>query len=170
MIDLETCIRALNTNKVRFVLIGGVAMTVQGSAYVTNDIDIAYSNDRSNLEHLVEALAPFQPRLRMSSQETVPFKFDVRSLAAGSNFTLDTSIGAIDLLGYVSGFSDYAAIEAMSEERSLFDGVVKVLSVEGLIKAKRAAGRQKDMLAIPELEALLEADQSGASADKGKGA
>ena len=170
MIDLETCIRALNTNKVRFVLIGGAAMTVQGSAYVTNDIDIAYSNDRPNLEHLVEALAPFQPKLRMASQEAVPFKFDVRPLAAGSNFTLDTSIGAIDLLGYVSGFSGYAAVEAMSEERSLFDGVVKVLSVEGLIKAKRAAGRQKDMLAIPELEALLEADQSGASADKGKGA
>jgi hypothetical protein len=33
---------------------------------------------------------------------------------------------------------------------------VRVLTLEGLIKAKRAAGRTKDLLVLPELEALRE--------------
>jgi hypothetical protein len=32
------------------------------------------------------------------------------------------------------------------------------LDLPGLIKAKRAAGREKDLAALPELESLLEAD------------
>ena len=39
---------------------------------------------------------------------------------------------------------------------NLFGYEVKVLSIEGLIKAKRAAGRTKDLLVLPELEALQE--------------
>ncbi len=38
----------------------------------------------------------------------------------------------------------------------LFDFDVKVLSLNGLIKAKRAAGRPKNLLVLPELEALKE--------------
>jgi hypothetical protein len=33
---------------------------------------------------------------------------------------------------------------------------VQILSLEGLIKAKRALGRTKDLLVLPELEALRE--------------
>ncbi|MBI4468648.1 MAG: hypothetical protein HY650_04920 [Acidobacteria bacterium] len=39
---------------------------------------------------------------------------------------------------------------------SLFGIAWNVLSLEGLIAAKRAAGRAKDLVAIPELEALRE--------------
>ena len=38
----------------------------------------------------------------------------------------------------------------------LFDFEVRVLSIEGLILAKRAAGRTKDLLVLPELEAMQE--------------
>ncbi|MEO6590421.1 MAG: hypothetical protein ABIP06_14070 [Pyrinomonadaceae bacterium] len=38
----------------------------------------------------------------------------------------------------------------------LFDYDIKILSIDGLIKSKRAAGRTKDLLVLPELEALKE--------------
>ena len=41
----------------------------------------------------------------------------------------------------------------------LFGYRFAVLSLDGLISSKRAAGRQKDLLALPELEALREATQ-----------
>jgi len=40
---------------------------------------------------------------------------------------------------------------------NLLGNDVRVLSIDGLIAAKRAAGRPKDMLVLPELEALKEA-------------
>jgi hypothetical protein len=41
--------------------------------------------------------------------------------------------------------------------RTFSDWFPPVLSLEGLILAKRASGRPKDLIALPELEALLEA-------------
>lgn len=38
----------------------------------------------------------------------------------------------------------------------LYDRDIRVLSIDALIKAKRAAGRDKDLLVLPELEALQE--------------
>jgi hypothetical protein len=39
-----------------------------------------------------------------------------------------------------------------------FDRDILALNLPGLIRAKRAAGREKDLSALPELESLLEAE------------
>jgi|GEM_PF-1319185 len=44
---------------------------------------------------------------------------------------------------------------SLSERIRLFGFAVWVLSLEGLIRSKKAAGRPKDLNALPELEALL---------------
>jgi hypothetical protein len=77
-------------------------------------------------------------------------------LQSGTNFTLKSEIGDIDLLGEVKGVGSYAEVEKESLVMSLFGFDVKVLSIAALIKAKRAAGRTKDLLVLPELEALQE--------------
>ncbi|MEK7785119.1 MAG: hypothetical protein AAB658_06795 [Chloroflexota bacterium] len=77
-------------------------------------------------------------------------------MLAGLNFTLDTDLGALDLLGEASPFGEFLQVIQHAEEAELFGYRVRVLSLEALIDAKRAAGRQKDLLVIPELEALLE--------------
>jgi hypothetical protein len=40
-----------------------------------------------------------------------------------------------------------------------FDRKIAILDLPSLIKAKRAAGREKDLAALPELESLLEASE-----------
>ncbi|HTM09860.1 MAG TPA: nucleotidyltransferase [Verrucomicrobiae bacterium] len=152
---VEKLLRALDSERVAFVIIGGAAAVLQGSAYVTNDLDVCYSRERKNLEKLVAALAPLHPSLR-AAPKNLPFKLDAATLKSGLNFTFDTDIGDLDLLGEVSGLGDYSAVEALSEEMEIFGMRCKVLTLEGLIKAKRAAGRRKDLLILPELEALLE--------------
>jgi hypothetical protein len=75
---------------------------------------------------------------------------------AGLNFTLTTDLGAIDLLGEISGLGSYEGLKATSETLPLYGFEMSVLSLEGLLIAKRAAARGKDKEAIVELEALLE--------------
>jgi len=61
------------------------------------------------------------------------------------------------LLGEVAGVGNYEDIFSDSEIKELFGLPIRVLSIGGLIKAKTAAGRTKDLLVLPELEALREA-------------
>ena len=49
MIDFVRCVQALVDAGVEFVIIGGCAAVLHGSAYITNDLDICYSRRRENL-------------------------------------------------------------------------------------------------------------------------
>jgi transcriptional regulator with XRE-family HTH domain len=156
---------AIAKAKVRYVIIGGVAMRLQASAILTYDLDIAYARDTENIRGLVAALRPFRPRLR-GVKGDVPFRFDERTISSGLNFTLTTEVGDVDLLGSLAGFKNFEAVWASSETRRIAGIDVQVLNLEGLIKAKRAAGRAKDFAFLPELEALLEVRQKFGEKDK----
>ncbi len=155
MVEFELAIKALTGNDVSFVIVGGVAISVHSTGYVTKDLDFCYLRTTENLKKIVSAFSPFNPRLR-GFPEDLPFVWDERTLQNGTNFTLKTTIGDIDLLGEVAGVGDYRAVKKESIIARLFDSDVCVLTLGGLIKAKRAAGRTKDLLVLPELEALRE--------------
>ena len=57
--QFERAVQALCDADVDFVVIGGLAATLHGSAQVTYDLDICYSRAYANLRRLIEALAPF---------------------------------------------------------------------------------------------------------------
>lgn len=156
MIDIEKAIIAMASNEVDFVVIGGIALSIHATAYITFDIDFAYSRSKDNLIKIAKAIAPFEPRPRGFPKE-LPFVWDVSTLSNGSVFTLDTSIGEIDLLSEVKGIGDYSDVLAASEKFELWGFDVNVLSVDGLIAAKTAAGREKDIPGLKHLEALKEA-------------
>ena len=160
MLDLERLLNAMHESDVRFVAVGGVAAVAHGSAHVTEDFDICYARDRANLERLVEALRPFDPRLR-GAPDDLPFQWDEKTLRAGSNFTLSTDVGSIDLLGHVSGLGAYEAVEAQSDTLNLYGHPTRVLSLDGLIASKEAAAREKDERMLPELRALRALREKG---------
>lgn len=155
MIELVPAIQSLFKNEVEFVILGGVAIGFHGSSYVTQDLDFCYRRNKENLKKIVSALIKFNPRPR-DFPENLPYIFDETTLQNATNFTFGTEVGDIDLLGEVVGVGDYSAVEKMSITMQIFDCELKVLSVEGLILAKRAAGRPKDLFVLPELEAMQE--------------
>lgn len=158
-LKVESFLKELHRLGVEFVIIGGMAAVAHGSAYLTLDLDLCYSRKKENLEKLTQALAPFHPSLRGAPPD-LPFTLDVSALRAGMNFTLTTDLGDLDLLGEVAGLGDYAGVLSFSEELELYGMRCKVLTLEGLIKNKRAVGRAKDLRLLPELEALLEIRKS----------
>ncbi len=155
MIDFKTAVRALSDGGVEFVLVGGLAATVHGSARLTRDVDIVYARSSDNMQRLVLALAPYHPYLR-GAPPGLPFRWDVATLERGLNFTLITSIGDLDLLGEIVGGGRYEDLLQHTATIQLFSVDCRCVTLEWLIRLKRAAGRPKDLEAIAELEALLE--------------
>jgi predicted nucleotidyltransferase len=82
--------------------------------------------------------------------------FDAKTIRAGLNVTLATDLGDLDLLGEVSGLGFFEAVLGASES-SVVSGVhCRILSLEGLLRTKVAAGRKKDLNAIEELKGLID--------------
>src|SRR5438876_5865929 len=99
---LEETIRILYDAGVEFVVIGGAAMGLQGSARLTRDIDFCYARAAKNMDRFAKALEPFHPVLRGAPPE-LPFRFDAKTIASGLNFTLTTDLGDLDFRGEVAG-------------------------------------------------------------------
>jgi hypothetical protein len=152
---LRMALQALCDSGVDFVVVGGVSATFHGSETVTYDLDICYSRSGPNLRRLAEALAPFHPRPRDFPAD-LPFLWDEATLRNGFLFTLQTDLGDIDLLGEVTGLGGYDALKANSIVVEAFERRVSTLDLGSLIKA---AGREKDLRVLPELESLLEAEE-----------
>ena len=150
MTDVQRLLDALTAAGVHFVVVGGVALVLRGSSRVTVDLDLCYSRDRANLRRLVGALAPFRPRLRGAPPD-LPFLWDERTLASGLNFTLATDLGDIDILGEIAGVGGYAQVAAGSSELCVGEARVLVMDLDALERAKRAAGRARDLLDLAEI-------------------
>jgi predicted nucleotidyltransferase len=69
---------------------------------------------------------------------------------------LTTTLGDIDLLGEITGGGGYDQLVSATETIDLFGAACRCVTLEALIRLKRAAGRPKDIEAIAELEALRE--------------
>lgn len=74
---------------------------------------------------------------------------------------METPLGFIDLLGGIPGGGTYRDLVDAGVELHLLAGTAKCPSLEQLIRAKRAAGRPKDLEALAELEALREEALNG---------
>jgi hypothetical protein len=156
--DFEGLLRALRDAAVEFIVVGGAAANVHGSARLTLDLDVVYSRTRENVERLVRALEPLRPYLR-GAPPGLPFRWDVETVRKGLNFTLSTTLGHLDVLGEVTGGGDYPALLPDTVTAELFGAACRCLNLDKLIQVKRAAGRPKDLEAIAELEAIREERQ-----------
>ena len=155
MTDFAGVIRTLVDAGIDFILVGGVAGTVHGSARLTRDVDVVYARSPENMRRLVDALASHNPYLRGAPQG-LPFLWDLNTIQRGLNFTLATRLGDLDLLGELTGGGGFEELREHASSVRVFDRDVQVLDLDWLIRVKRAAGRPRDLEAVAELEALRE--------------
>jgi hypothetical protein len=149
---LET-LRTLTGHGVRFVIIGGFAAAIRGSPMMTGDIDVCHAREADNLGRLASALAELGATLR-GAPTGVPFRVDARSLTEGDHFTFSTRCGALDCLATPAGTDGFPDLDRHATDEDLDGLVVRVASLEDLIRMKRAAGRPQDRIAIEWLTAV----------------
>ncbi len=147
----------LTHHRVDFVVIGGVAARLHGTGHATVDIDICPSADGENLERLAIALRSIETRLRVDgTPEGIPFDPHPDQLGKMSTLTLVTTHGPVDLCFAPAGFAEGYEAFRSGEVVIVVSGVdVPVASLADVITSKRAAGRPKDIVALPVLEARL---------------
>jgi hypothetical protein len=153
--DPRPILETLARHRVDFVLAGGLAGVVLGSAFQTGDVDVVYDRSSGNLERLAIALRELGATLR-GARKDVPFLLDAKSLAAGANFTFDTRYGSLDILGDPAGAPRYETLRANSERLDVGGIAVAVSSIDDLIAMKEAAGRPRDKLMVSEYKLLAD--------------
>ncbi len=159
MINAQPILQSLVEKHVEFVVVGGLAMVTRGSSYVTDDLDICYRRSVENISRLSNAIELFEPYLR-GAPKGLPFRFDAATISAGLNFTLTTTCGSFDVLGEIAGVGGYESVVGQSTPELVFGLTIMTLSLDGLIAAKKAAGRIKDKLHLLELDELKKMRQS----------
>jgi hypothetical protein len=94
------------------------------------------------------------PQGASAAHRPVPFLLDGRTLESGDHFTFAADVGPSDCLGTPAGTDGFADIDASATDEDLGGLVVRVASLDDLIRMKRAADRPQDRIAIEWLSAL----------------
>jgi predicted nucleotidyltransferase len=144
-------LQRLTDGGVDYVVIGGVAVAMQGYGRATKDLDITYATHPANLEALGAVLIAAGARLR-GVPEDVPFVPDGRTLRHTQILTLDTVDGGLDLLVDPSGAPPYKTLHSRSELVDYEGLQIRIVGLEDLLSMKRAARRPQDLADVEALE------------------
>lgn len=155
MIDINRLLQRLCDADIDFVIVGGFAATLHGSSLVTRDLDVCAILSKENVEKLRDALRDLNPAHRLTSQK-ISFLDSPDSSVEVHNLYLRTDFGPVDILGSILGVGEFDRVRAASIQVELFDRSCRVISLDDLIRAKEALGREKDLLAAKELRAVRE--------------
>jgi hypothetical protein len=150
---VDRLLGTLTAHNVDFVVVGGIAATLLGSASDTFDLDICPATDAGNLDRLGNALVDLGARLR-GIEESAPFTPDGAALARVEILTLETESGPLDVLMRPGGAPPYEELRRRAERKDIGAFSVLVASIDDLIAMKLSAGRPKDLLMVDELEAI----------------
>ena len=144
---------ALAHRRVEFIVVGGVAAALQGAPVLTFDLDVVHLRTEENVGRLLAALADLGARYRGDPRNLAPSGKD---LMGPGHHLLETTHGALDLLGAVAPGLAYEDLVGHTVSLDLEVASIPVLELSKLIEIKEAAGRPKDLAALPTLRATLE--------------
>jgi hypothetical protein len=156
-VDYGDVLKMLVGRGVRFAVAGGFACVAHGVVRVTMDLDLVVEVTDENLERLWDTLSGLglvtqQPisRSQGTSAAALSRLATEKNLRALSWIHPDQPFVVVDLLvGQPLTWS-----EDLSQRMPLFGVETPVLRRAELIRQKRAAGREKDLVDVRELEKL----------------
>lgn len=133
--DFAEFIRILGRHRVRFLVIGGYAMAHHGLVRATNHVDVLIATDDRNIE-----------RVRAATREFVGVEPSERALRPPRGmFRVGSPSAHVDVTTKVDGIADFDAVYDLRSRGEFFGTPVGYLSLEDMLRTKRAAGRPKDI-------------------------
>jgi hypothetical protein len=150
----------LNSAGVEYIVVGGVAARLHGSPLTTDDLDVCCPMDEANMAKLIRAIGGLEPKFRFHPR-LPPLPQTAKELSKFRNLNLITTHGKFDVLGEITGIGNYADVAKHLVVLEVEEQPTRVLDLDGLIAAKKAAGREKDKLGVMHLEAVKKRKDSG---------
>jgi hypothetical protein len=139
-------------HEVDFVVIGGFAAIAHGSQRLTQDLDLVIDRRVANCRRLIRALGELEAEYRSSSGRWVKVspKADPKWVAK-ENRLFDTRAGGIDVFNKLDGVPAWKEARPRAVEVDAFGHRFPVLDKDTLIRSKLAAGREKDLADVADL-------------------
>lgn len=166
MSAIEPVLEALTGAGVRFVVVGGVAVVLQGHPRFTADLDLVVDLESEVALRAVDALgrlglkprAPVNPRL-FADAEVRNAWIEQKGLRVFTMWDPSDPLREVDL--FAEHPIPFEELWARADIVTLASGTVRVASIPDLIALKRLADRPEDRLDIEALEAILEERRRG---------
>ena len=155
----------LQKNGLDFVIIGDVCCIYYGVQLATFDLDICCRFDEPNLRRIEQAVIDLHPFHRLVANK-LPLELNSDLCSRLKNLYLQTDIGRLDCLGEVAGIGPYEEVRRRSQSAKFAFGEFRFLSIDALMDAKQAAGRDRDLLALNHLRPIREKLQAKAKPPK----
>lgn len=155
----EEMIRRLSEEDVEYVIIGGIAAVAHGDPGITADLDLTPKIGRVNFTRLARALRSLGAEIRLDGTTSIPFDCSAEffeRLGSEGVVNLTTRHGDMDVTLRPDGTEGYEDLARRRRIARTLNGYrMPVASLEDVIRSKEAAGRIKDLSALPRLRALL---------------
>ena len=158
--SIETIVKALNDAKVKYLIVGGLAVNAHGYERLTVDVDLVIGLQPENIKHALHALqaAGYQMSIPVTAEdfanpelrESLRKEKNLLILRLWSDVHRRTPIDV-----FVYEPFDFEKEFARAKWELVAGGArAPVVSYETLMAKKRQAGRDKDMLDIQALKKL----------------
>jgi hypothetical protein len=143
--DFSDLLSAFNARRVRYLLVGGYALSFYGRPRTTGDLDLWVEPSPSNAARVHEALADFGAPLERLTAEDLTIR--------GTVFQIGVAPHRIDILTSATGV-EFA--DAWKRRRRARYGRIPInlMSERDFVTNKRAVGRPRDLADADDVEAL----------------
>jgi len=158
MFFYEEILRAFQKQKVKYILVGGIAVNLLGSMRGTADLDILVEMSDDNLRKIVKILKRYGYRvkqpvdpLRIADKKTREDWIKNKNMKA-LNFYKEEELKEVDII-----IESPVSFEEANKKPVLIeidDLILPVISIDNLIKMKEKTGRAVDKLDIEELKMI----------------
>lgn len=139
----------LNDLRVRYVLVGGIAVIRHGYVRATRDVDAIVAQDDANMS----AVRNVAERWEATRPDGSPVPEG--AFSPGRDLHLLTPHGEVDLLADLPPPLSFEELRSRADVHKV-DGVdAPIVSLEDLVALKRRAGRERDELDLKCLEEAL---------------
>lgn len=133
--DFSEFIRILRRHRVRFLVVGGYAMAHHGLVRATNDVDVLIATDEQNIARVRRATIAFVGVAPDESALRPP-----RGM-----FRIGPPSAHVDVTTKIDGIANFDRVWSRRSRGEFFGVPADYLSLEDMLRTKRAAGRPKDL-------------------------
>ncbi|MEY2497710.1 MAG: hypothetical protein QOD12_1266 [Verrucomicrobiota bacterium] len=146
----EKLLENLARAEVKFIVVGGVAVALNGFVRTTDDVDILVERSPANIQRLLTTLASFGEghARELSLADFEPVEGAVRVI---EDFPLD-------IFTVMRGHS-YGDLAASLRQTTINGATIHFLNAEGLIRLKTDSEREKDQIDVAALRRTAASDK-----------
>lgn len=158
MAAFDELLRRLAEAKVRFVVIGGLALGARGVVRGTKDVDVVVDPDPANLKAIAEVAVGAGGHVQRGEALLGTPVSIAAELASGQQVAIETDLGRLDVVQGLEGVPSFEELRQRASGAEVLGVGVAVCSPEDLKAMKRAAGRPRDLVDLEDLESATGAD------------